>query len=109
MLQAELSVVAALMPPDDFDVALLRVWLSLKRSLTDRFVFDGLFSASGLGQPLFCCSTGARSDAVAGLCFTLLLLTCSDSDGQVAVLVGQVLCSQSVCCVRLSDVLNLTP
>ena len=35
MLQAELSVVAALMPPDDFDVALLRVWLGLKRSLTD--------------------------------------------------------------------------
>ena len=52
MLQTELSVVAALMPPDDFDVALLRVRLSLKRSLTDRFVFDGLFSASGLGQPL---------------------------------------------------------
>ena len=49
MLQTELSVVAALMPPDDFDVALLRVRLSLKRSLTDRFVFDGLFSASGLG------------------------------------------------------------
>ena len=65
MLQAELSVVAALMPPDDFDVALLRVRLSLKRSLTDGS-FDGLFSASGLGQPLFCCSTGARSDAVAG-------------------------------------------
>ena len=38
VLQAELSVVAALMPPDDFDVALLRVRLSLKRSLTDRFV-----------------------------------------------------------------------
>ena len=35
MLQTELSVVAALMPPDDFDVALLRVRLSLKRSLTD--------------------------------------------------------------------------
>ena len=71
MLQAELSVVAALMPPDDFDVALLRVRLSLKRSLTDSS-FDGLFSASGLGQPLFCCSTGARSDAVAVLCFVLL-------------------------------------
>ena len=72
LLQAELSVVAALMPPDDFDVALLRVWLGLRRSLTDRFVFDDLFSASGLGQPLFCCSTGARSDAVAVLCFVLL-------------------------------------
>ena len=37
-LQAELSVVAALMLPDDFDVAVMRVWLGLKRSLTDRFV-----------------------------------------------------------------------
>ena len=92
MLQAELSVVAALMPPDDFDVALLRVRLSLKRSLTDSS-FDGLFSASGLGQPLFCCSTGARSDAVAGLCFTLLLLTWSDSDGQL-------LCSLASCCAH---------
>ena len=85
MLQAELSVVAALMPPDDFDVALLRVRLSLKRSLTDRFVFDGLFSASGLGQPLFCCSTGARSDAVAVLCLlcsrvrTPMASCCADS------------------------------
>ena len=35
------------------------------------------------------CSTGTRSDAVASLCFTLLLLTCSDSDGQD-------LCPQSV-------------
>ena len=52
VLQTDLSVDAALMLPDDFDVALLRVWLGLKRSLTDRFVFDGLFSASGLGQPL---------------------------------------------------------
>ena len=93
MLQAELSVVAALMPPDDFDVALLRVWLSLKRSLTDRFVFDGLFSASGLGQPLFCCSTGARSDAVAGLCFTLLY-------SRVRTPMARLLCSLARCCAH---------
>ena len=75
MLQAELSVVAALVPPDDFDVALMRVRLSLKRSLTDRFVFDGLFSASGLGvYRSSCCSTGARSGTVAGFCFALLPL-----------------------------------
>ena len=35
VLQTELSVDAALMLPDDFDVALMRVWLGLKRSLTD--------------------------------------------------------------------------
>ena len=35
VLQAELSVDAALMLPDDFDVALMRDWLGLKRSLTD--------------------------------------------------------------------------
>ena len=35
MLQTELSVDAALMLPDDFDVALMRDWLGLKRSLTD--------------------------------------------------------------------------
>ena len=35
VLQAELSVVAALMLPDDFDVAVMRVWLGLKRSLTE--------------------------------------------------------------------------
>ena len=100
MLQAELSVVAALMPPDDFDVALLRVRLSLKRSLTDRFVFDGLFSASGLGQPLFCCSTGARSDAVADLCFECSRaglrwpVFCAGWPGAVPTV---------VCCVRVSD------
>ena len=93
MLQAELSVVAALMPPDDFDVALLRVRLSLKRSLTDRFVFDGLFSASGLGQPLFCCSTGARSDAVADLCFTLLY-------SRVWTPMASLLCSLARCCAH---------
>ncbi len=38
VLQAELSVLALLLPPDDLDVALMRVRLSLKRSLTDRFV-----------------------------------------------------------------------
>ena len=31
-------MVAALMLPDDFDVALMRVWLGLKRSLTDMFL-----------------------------------------------------------------------
>ena len=35
VLQTELSVDAALMLPDDFDVALMRDWLGLKRSLTD--------------------------------------------------------------------------
>ena len=35
VLQAELSVVAALMLPDDFGVALMRIWLGPKRSLTD--------------------------------------------------------------------------
>ena len=107
MLQAELSVVAALMPPDDFDVALMR--LAQSEALSHRSSFDGLFSASGLGQPLFCCSTGARSDAVAGLCFTLLLLTCSDSDGQAAVLVGQVLCPQSFAVFECPMILILTP
>ena len=34
VLQTELSVDAALMLPDDFDVAVMRVWLGLKRSLT---------------------------------------------------------------------------
>ena len=92
MLQAELSVVAALMPPDDFDVALLRVRLSLKRSLTDGS-FDGLFSASGLGQPLFCCSTGARSDAVADLCFTLLY-------SRVWTPMARLLCSLARCCAH---------
>ena len=90
-------MVAALVPPDDFDVALMRVRLSLKRSLTVRFVFDGLSSASGLGvyrssaaQPvlgpmllqtcasLFYRSTGARSDAVAVLVLTCLGLRWPD-------------------------------
>ena len=35
VLQPELSVDAALMLPDDFDFALMRDWLGLKRSLTD--------------------------------------------------------------------------
>ena len=55
-------MVAALVPPDDFDVALLRVRLSLKRSLTVRFVFDDLFfRVRTRCLPLFCCSPGARS------------------------------------------------
>ena len=68
MLQAELSVDAALMLPDDFDVALMRDWLGLKRSLTDCSwpVAPRPESASRSG-----CSTGTRSDAVASLCFTL--------------------------------------
>ena len=99
MLQAELSVVAALMPPDDFDVALLRVRLSLKRSLTDSS-FDGLFSASGLGQPLFCCSTGARSDAVAVLCFVVL-------GSRVWTPMARLLCSQSFAVFDCPMILNL--
>ena len=101
-------MVAALVPPDDFDVALMRVRLSLKRSLTVRFVFDGLFSASGLGvyrssaaQPvlgpvllqtcasLFYRSTGARSDAVA-----VLVLTCLGTP------VARLLCSLARCCAH---------
>ena len=96
MLQAELSVVAALMPPDDFDVALMRPVQSEALS-PPMFVFDGLFSASGLGvyrssaaQPvlgpvllqtcasLFYRSTGARSDAVAVLVLTCLGLRWPD-------------------------------
>ena len=86
MLQAELSVVALLMPPDDLDVALMLVRLSLKRSLTVRFalmafiprpVLANRFSSA---QPvlgpillhscasLFSRSTGSRSDTVAVLC-----------------------------------------
>ena len=114
-------MVAALVPPDYFDFALMRIRFSLKRSLTDRFVFDGLFSASGLGvyrssaaQPvlgpvllqtcasLFYRSTGARSDAVA-----VLVLTCLGPDGQPSVLFGQLLCPTVVCCVRVPDDLDL--
>ena len=57
-MQTELSLVAALMPHDDFDDAVMCVRL-VKRSL-NRFLFDDLFSASGLGV-YRCCSPGARS------------------------------------------------
>ena len=68
-------MVAALVPPDDFDAAVMCVRLGLKRSLTDKFVFDDLFfRVRTRCLPLFCCSTGARSDAVADLCFALLPL-----------------------------------
>ena len=86
-MQAELSVVAALMPPDDFDVALMRVRLSLKRSLTVRFVFDGLFSASGLGvyrssaaHPVLgpiCCRLVLRSSTAQPVLGPMLLQACA--------------------------------
>ena len=105
------------MPPDDFDFALMRVRLSLKRSLTVRFVFDGLFSASGLGvyrssaaHPVLgpiCCRLVLRSSTAQPVLGPMLLrFLCSrvvDSGGQPSVLVGQVLCPQSLAVFRVSD------
>ena len=57
-MQTELLVVAALMPPN-----LLRRCRDVcpaREALLNRFLFDDLFSASGLGV-YRCCSPGARS------------------------------------------------
>ena len=87
MLQTELSVVAALMPPDGFDVALMRVWLGLKRSLTDCSWPvvprpESSWPAALVAQPVL-------GPMLLQVCASRYLLTCSDSDGQD-------LCPQSV-------------
>ena len=65
----ELLVVAALMPPNLLQRR--RDVCPAREALLDRFLFDDLFTASGLGVlPLLYRSIGTGPDAVA--CFALL-------------------------------------